>query len=417
MIVRSQVGARAQVPGDRQGHLRARATRRARSCRWRRRTPHPVEIDQVLNTFDAPTRHGDPAEPGRSSATRSPAAGPDINAALGELQPLVAAARAGGAQHGLLEDRASAPSSTPSADSAAEVAPVAETQAQMFVDLDTTFGAFAAVARPFIQETISETPPTLDTLTRTAPRIRRFLGHSATLFADLRPGRQVARARTRPRSHPRSRPAPTSCRARRAATTSSRRPRRRWRRSPTDPGVKGGRHALDPVSNFLTPTLRFIAPAQSVCNYATLAVPQRVRAAQRRRRRRHLAAVHCSCAAAQVNSRRGQRAQQRGQPLLGSGERPDRRLPARTSCTSTRTRTPRRPGQPHECEAGNEKYIAEQGRDRQPARVNQDQTDGADRADEPPASKAARPREARPGPSPGPTSGSSAATTAGRARS
>ena len=44
------------------------------------------------------------------------------------------------------------------------------------------------MARPFIQQTISETPPTLDTLIRTSPRIRSFLGHSATLFADLRPG-------------------------------------------------------------------------------------------------------------------------------------------------------------------------------------------------------------------------------------
>ncbi len=55
------------------------------------------------------------------------------------------------------------------ADSAAEVAPVAETQAQMFVSLDSTFGAFAEVARPYIQESISEAPPTFDTLIRTAP--------------------------------------------------------------------------------------------------------------------------------------------------------------------------------------------------------------------------------------------------------
>ena len=66
------------------------------------------------------------------------------------------------------------------ADSAAEVAPVAETQAQMFVALESTFGAFARVARPYIQESISEAPPTFDTLIRTAPRIRSFLGHSAT---------------------------------------------------------------------------------------------------------------------------------------------------------------------------------------------------------------------------------------------
>ena len=46
------------------------------------------------------------------------------------------------------------------------MAPVAEIQAQLFVYLDTTFTALARVARPFIQETISETPPTLDVADR-----------------------------------------------------------------------------------------------------------------------------------------------------------------------------------------------------------------------------------------------------------
>ena len=58
----------------------------------------------------------------------------------------------------------------------------------MFVNLDTTFGAFANVARPFIQETISETPPTLDVGTEALPVIRPFLTNSAGLFNDLQPG-------------------------------------------------------------------------------------------------------------------------------------------------------------------------------------------------------------------------------------
>ena len=44
--------------------------------------------------------------------------------------------------------------------SAAEVAPVAAEQADLFAQLDRTFGALAEVARPFIQDTIAETPPT-----------------------------------------------------------------------------------------------------------------------------------------------------------------------------------------------------------------------------------------------------------------
>ena len=41
---------------------------------------------------------------------------------------------------------------------------------------------------PFIQETITETPPTLDVGTRAFPVIRPFLVNSAGLFSDLQPG-------------------------------------------------------------------------------------------------------------------------------------------------------------------------------------------------------------------------------------
>ena len=65
--------------------------------------PHPVEIDQVLNTFDPATRQAIQANLvgfGDALAGR----GPDLNAALGELQPLVTRARARGAEPGLFED-------------------------------------------------------------------------------------------------------------------------------------------------------------------------------------------------------------------------------------------------------------------------------------------------------------------------
>ena len=75
-----------------------------------------------------------------------------------------------------------------SAAAAAEVAPVAEVQAELFVNLDSTFTALARVARPFIQETISETPPTFAVAERALPTIRPFLDHSAELFTELEPG-------------------------------------------------------------------------------------------------------------------------------------------------------------------------------------------------------------------------------------
>ena len=229
--------------------------------------PKPVEIDQVLNTFDPATRkaaQGNLVAFGDALAGR----GPDLNAALGELRPaldrLVPVAR-----------NLASPKTgigrlfRALADTAAEVAPVAETQAQQWVSLESTFGAFAEVARPFIQQTISETPPTFDTLIRTAPRIRSFLGHSATLFADLRPGVKAL-----------SETSPTIAAAlETGADVLPGAPEMNRQLAPTalaleafaqDSGVKGGVRRSTQLFDLLTPALRFVAPAQSVCNYGTL---------------------------------------------------------------------------------------------------------------------------------------------------
>jgi phospholipid/cholesterol/gamma-HCH transport system substrate-binding protein len=148
--------------------------------------PEPVDFDQVLNTFDDPTRKAIQVNL-REFGTAVAGRGGSINNAIGELVPLVrnltpVMKNLASPQTGLSRF-VSALSAT-----AAEVAPVAETQAHLFVALDITFGALADVARPFIQESISEGPPTEDVALATLPTIRPFLGHTASLFADLRPG-------------------------------------------------------------------------------------------------------------------------------------------------------------------------------------------------------------------------------------
>ena len=149
------------------------------------------DIDDFLETFDEPTRIAAQAnlvEFGNALAGR----GPDINAALGELP-------------GVLEnlepvmENLSAPDTrlerfiSALAASAAEVAPVAAEQAEMFVNLDTTFTALASVA-PSLSETIAETPPTFIVAEETLPTIRPFLANSAGLFNELRPGVQALTA-------------------------------------------------------------------------------------------------------------------------------------------------------------------------------------------------------------------------------
>ena len=88
---------------------------------------------------------------------------------------------------------------------AEEVAPVAEEQAALFGNLDTTFTALAGIARPFLQEFISEGPPTLDTGVAEFPKQRPFLRNTAAFLRELRPGVRVLPAALR-RWPTRSRP-------------------------------------------------------------------------------------------------------------------------------------------------------------------------------------------------------------------
>lgn len=229
--------------------------------------PEPVEIDEFLSMFDTPTR----------AAIRESLAGfggaltgrgGDLNTTIGNLRPLTE--RLDPVMRVLASPRTRLGRFfLASGDVAAQVAPVAETQARMFVVLNETFAALAGVARPFIQETISRTPPTLDTANRTLPRIRPFLRNTTVLFDLLRPGAQ-ALAET----------APDIEAALVAGTPAVRNsPKLNAQLAPTaasllafndDPDVRTGLSQLIETSDELGPTLRFITPAQSVCNYATL---------------------------------------------------------------------------------------------------------------------------------------------------
>ncbi len=229
--------------------------------------PHPVELDQVLNTFDPATRHAirqNLIAFGEALAGRGPA----LNSALGRLQPLLN--RLEPVARNLASPRTGlARFIRATGAAAAEVAPVAETQAHLFVVLDTTFGALASVARPFIQETISETPPTLEALIRNGPRIRAFLGHTTALVTDLRPGVRSLTANAPAiasafETGARVLPDAPALNAQLAPTTRS------LAAFAHDRGVNGGIDRSTQLFGFLTPTLGFVTPAQSVCNYATL---------------------------------------------------------------------------------------------------------------------------------------------------
>jgi virulence factor Mce-like protein len=230
-------------------------------------TPEPVEIDQVFNTFDDPTRAAiqvNLTEFGNALAGRGQA----LNAALGDLAPLVQ--RLDPVMRNLASPETDLAGFVRGlAGAAAEAAPVAQLQGQLFVDLETTFGAFAAVSRPYIQDTISKSPETEDTAIRTLPVIRPLLKNTAALFSDLRPGF----AALRPVSYDVMRSVTVGVKALRMS------PEFNAQLDPTaqalldfnnNANVREGLDDLDAFFGQAQPLLAHIGPAQSVCNYATL---------------------------------------------------------------------------------------------------------------------------------------------------
>lgn len=154
-------------------------------------------------------------------------------------------------------------------DAAEEAAPVAEEQASLFVNLDISFTALSSIARPFLQETISESPPSEELAIHDFPLQRPFIRNQTALFRELRPG--VA---TLPHS------APIVADAFEAGTEVL--PKTIQMNEDLadvfealadfsdDPVVRQGIQMLTRLSSSLRPTLHFLTPAQTVCNYGTL---------------------------------------------------------------------------------------------------------------------------------------------------
>ena len=304
-------------------------------------TPTPVEFDEFLNMFDEKTRAA--AETNlRGFGDAFAGRGSSINQAIGALRPLLKDIIP------VAENLASAQTNLPRfirelADAAAIVAPAAETQAQLFVDLDRTFGALREVT-PFIQESISEGPATLDAGIRGLPVQRPFLANTTGLFHDLRPGVRALRGA-----------APDLADALEVGTPTLRRLPQLNRRLASllqelerfsqDPLVPRGLRALTDTMGELNPTLQFLAPAQTQCNYIALWF-------------RNIASL---LSEGDVNGTwqrfiivaTPQGPNNEGGPSSGPADGPTVENHLHTNPYPNTAS----PGQPRECEAGNESYV------------------------------------------------------------
>lgn len=232
-------------------------------------TSATVDLDQLLSMFNRPTRTAT-AEATAGFAYGLAGRGPDLNSAFGEFVPLVrdllpvmrnlSSARTdlAGFFHGL--ERISSAS-----------VPVAQDQASLYVNLSTTFTALSSIAVPFFQDWIHETPLTEATAINDIPTIRPFISDTADLFHRLFPGFSTL-----------GQSAPVLAQAEAIGTQNLPGTAALNRRLVTLAGilanyaqnqtVLAGLDRLTLLGNRLTPPLRFLTPAQSVCNYITLSL-------------------------------------------------------------------------------------------------------------------------------------------------
>jgi virulence factor Mce-like protein len=250
------------TPGQGRAGLPAGSTLPVRQAR-----PAVVELDELFDMFDDKTRVGSRNSLdgfGGGFAGR----GPDVNTAIEAFVPLVAdlepvARNLSDPDTRLNRFFASL------ARASEEVAPVAEEQASLFVNLDTSFTAFASIARPFLQETISESPATEQVAIDQFPLQRPFIRNNTAFFRELRPGVAVL-----PHG------APIVADAFEAGTEVL--PKTIQMNEDLadvfesladfsdDPTVRQGVNQLTRLASSLRPTLRFLTPVQTTCNYATV---------------------------------------------------------------------------------------------------------------------------------------------------
>jgi ABC-type transporter Mla subunit MlaD len=227
----------------------------------------PVDIDEFYSMFDEPTRDASQenlAGYGSAFAGR----GENINQALEAFKPFTKYATRVFGNITRPETRFER-FFREQGDAAGIVAPVAEIQAVLFANLDRTFKAFADVSRPFIQQSITKGPSGLDTATRVFPRVTPFFRNSEQFFAELRPGFESLRVSAKDLGD-----------AFTTGTTSVRRSVRlnqrlerffaALNRLARDPLVPIALRDLFQTVEALDPTLSYLTPAQTVCNYIGL---------------------------------------------------------------------------------------------------------------------------------------------------
>ena len=227
----------------------------------------PVELDEFLNMFDPKTRAA-AQENLQGFGTAFAVRGESINTAIGAFRPL-------------LRDVIPVMQNLAAPDTQlrnfvfqlgtfnALVAPVAETNASLFKNVDATMSALSAVARPYIQDSITKAKPALDEAIKDFPQQRPFLANTQGLMHELRPGVRALKTAA---------PALSDALGAGIKVLPNTPPLNKRLESllkelqtfSNDPLVPQGLKDTTRAVKALQPTLDFLAPAQIKCNYVTL---------------------------------------------------------------------------------------------------------------------------------------------------
>jgi virulence factor Mce-like protein len=229
-------------------------------------TREPVDIDQFFNMFDKKTRTANQVNLttfGNGLAGR----GIGINETLAALRPLVtnaipvlrnlASPQTGLGQLFVALDRA-----------AKEVAPAASQQAALYSDADTFFTAWASVA-PSLEQAIEGGPPALRQATVSFPFEAEFVNKSATFMRLLRPSAKILTTVAAPLGHAFSVGA-VNIRAATALAPAVAESSEALAAFAKNPIVTSGIEELTRTLGFGNPLVAGLAPAQTTCNYVTL---------------------------------------------------------------------------------------------------------------------------------------------------
>jgi virulence factor Mce-like protein len=223
----------------------------------------PVELDEVLGMFDAPTRAGARDNLlGFGDALNG--RGADINETIGKLPELEG--RLTSVMANLADPRTDIQGFFSELDDAARiVAPVSKTNARLFTTMADTFDAISRDKRA-LQDTISKAPATLETGTRSLRAQRPFFRHTAALSADV----DAAASELR-RALPDVNAALVTATPVQRRLVELNRPLRdaldALDRLVREPATNGSLRGLQATIGTVLPQARFLGPYVTVCNY------------------------------------------------------------------------------------------------------------------------------------------------------